>query len=641
MIKYQYNSSIESQLNLFTKFVVISEVTRMGPKIIRNSKLYDQIQDGEKFLLNHLSKASNLDGWTIYEQPHLNGDRPDFVLCHPEKGVVIIEVKDWRLDSQNYKAPGLVLGNNGKWIDKNPEKQIKKYKDNLRQFISKQYLTIEEQFNNDAYAIIECVIYFHNADADSARAYCGLNLKSHTKVIGRKQVESIGSNQFNSSGIQTICYNQSKFTHNGLLQRFVNDLQTWLNPSDYHKGRLNPINLWPDQKQYIDIKQNSYRRLSGVAGSGKSLILATKAANMLKQSNRVLVLTFNITLRHYLRDLISQQFGLGDRTLLRDELVILHFHDFIKKIAYSHEINLPESSGEDFELQWIETIKQLIPPSSIVSDMMFDGILIDEGQDFKSEWVIFIKTFFTKKTEIFICYDIDQDLYGRQKEVWIENAEEIRGIGFRGRPGRLKITHRLPGRVVQAITLIRKRFGLINKEEILVPEEQLDFFTEMTLKNFNSIKSNKSNLVLDELQQLLQKGVKIDDIAILTTNELTGVTIVNILKNKGFSLSHVFDLSGSGNKKERKNEKWKFQPGNGRLKVSTVHSFKGWEASHIIFLLDSPNNEKSTNNIEENVQQLLFIALSRVRYYDGMDFCSFTCLNFLPQYNDLQEIFNL
>jgi hypothetical protein len=653
----------------------------MGPTVIRNSKLYDQIQEGEQFLLDQMSASIALTGWTIYEQPHLNGDRPDFVLCHPEKGIVIIEVKDWRLNSQHYKSPGLVLGNDGNWYNKNPQKQVKKYKDNLLQFISKQYLSMEERYNSNSYAMIETVIYFHYADAETGRAFCGNYPESYVTVIGREQVKAIGDNQLRTCGIKTFNLERSFFAKDGFLQLFVNDLNRWMNPSDYHTERLQPIKLLPDQKPYLENRQNSYRRLSGVAGSGKSLILATKAAAMLQQSNRVLVLTYNITLRHYLRDLISQQFGVGNRKHLRDDLVILHFHDFIKKVAEAHEIDLPESNGEDFELRWIHTINKIIGSLSLNPDMTFDAILIDEGQDFKREWILFLKSFFTKKSEFFIFYDVDQDLYGRQKEVWIEDMEQTKGLGFRGRPGKLKVTRRLPGLVVQTISLLRNHFGEVNKEEIQIPDEQLDFFTELFWFNIDATKNSKYYAVYNELQRLLNKGVKVDDIAILTTHENTGLEIVNNLKNYGFSLAHVFDMTGTGSIQQRRKEKWKFQPGAGRLKVCSVHSFKGWESSHIIFVLDSPIlkqkeelisgfkmsqefnipsgsinpadlpwplqwqpvmvqqvRTEDKKDFNDNIKDLLFIALSRVRYHESMDFCSFTCLNFMEEHAEIEKI---
>ncbi len=71
----------------------------------RNAK--QKTTDGEIFLLEYLANAKHFDDKVeVYFQPCFNGDRPDIVLMSPNRGVIIIEVKDWDLslyqvDSKN------------------------------------------------------------------------------------------------------------------------------------------------------------------------------------------------------------------------------------------------------------------------------------------------------------------------------------------------------------------------------------------------------------------------------------------------------------------------------------------------------------------------------------------------------------
>ena len=37
--------------------------------------------------------------WEIYVQPHLNGNRPDFVLLNAVAGIAVFEIKDWSLST--------------------------------------------------------------------------------------------------------------------------------------------------------------------------------------------------------------------------------------------------------------------------------------------------------------------------------------------------------------------------------------------------------------------------------------------------------------------------------------------------------------------------------------------------------------
>src|SRR5687768_17347091 len=39
------------------------------------------------------------EDWTVYHEPSVRGLRPDFVILAPDYGVLVLELKDWRLSS--------------------------------------------------------------------------------------------------------------------------------------------------------------------------------------------------------------------------------------------------------------------------------------------------------------------------------------------------------------------------------------------------------------------------------------------------------------------------------------------------------------------------------------------------------------
>ena len=69
----------------------------MSAIIFENINPRDKRTEGEEKLLNVLKYSPRFDGWTVFEQPHIDSMKPDFILLHPKKGVIIIEVKDWNL----------------------------------------------------------------------------------------------------------------------------------------------------------------------------------------------------------------------------------------------------------------------------------------------------------------------------------------------------------------------------------------------------------------------------------------------------------------------------------------------------------------------------------------------------------------
>ena len=147
----------------------------------------------------------------------------------------------------------------------------------------------------------------------------------------------------------------------------------------------------------------------------------------------------------------------------------------------------------------------------------------------------------------------------------------------------------------------------------------------------------------DEIKKLLQNN-SLEDITILTTNENTGIEIVKHFKDKGVKVSHVYDMTGKKNIKERRNEKFKFNGGTGRLKICSYHSYKGWQTPNIILVLDLPSTKYNngiievSDNEEISMEDAIFISMSRVKEKELTGEYSFICLNYIRKYDKLSII---
>ncbi|MGC9491446.1 UvrD-helicase domain-containing protein, partial [Vibrio genomosp. F10] len=110
----------------------------------------------------------------------------------------------------------------------------------------------------------------------------------------------------------------------------------------------------------FDAKQNKLteskperRKVKGVAGCGKTTIMAQRAINAHNRHNGpVLILTFNITLRHYIKDKISQIQNKG----AENHFEIMHYHGFINNKLNEYGFDIGEllkryrgSDDEKFE----------------------------------------------------------------------------------------------------------------------------------------------------------------------------------------------------------------------------------------------------------------------------------------------------
>lgn len=72
---------------------------------------------GEIYLLEYLRDNFDADS-EVYFQPCFNGDRPDIIIINKNLGVIVIEVKDWKLS--NYK-----IDTNNQWSLKSNGARIK------------------------------------------------------------------------------------------------------------------------------------------------------------------------------------------------------------------------------------------------------------------------------------------------------------------------------------------------------------------------------------------------------------------------------------------------------------------------------------------------------------------------------------
>lgn len=681
----------------------------MPAKIIESLNPRDKRTEGEEYLLNVFKTSKVFNGWQVFEQPHINSMKPDFVLTNPKKGIIIIEVKDWNLESKKYINGGYILGDDGKKYKKSPINQVEGYKNCILKMDWEGNEELVESYG-DYYGYIETVVFFYGANRKEVKEFCYdseeerfyNSEKKHTKIWTIEDIEYIKSGYLknrNRYPYALLNNKESKFNENNELEHLVEEISAFMKGADYREERRKPMILNPEQNKLAELKENSTRRWKGVAGSGKSLILAEKATRALKKGKNVLLLTYNITLRHYLRDLCSTQFGTDskdDRKKLKYDLKIIHFHGFLKELFANYEIEPCKEKNEvfnkedkktsneekgDFTLNWIKVLNKLIKNEAYPDKDKYDYILIDEGQDFQGEWILFLKQFFSKKGEVLVVYDEAQDIYGHG--VWIEDPKQIKNIGFKGQVGKLRYSERMPKEIINKIQLLRRKLN-INEEEILIPKdayEEINFLSKICwLNEENESLEKKMEKIYKEFKELKKNGNAIEDITILTTNENTGIEIVKYFEERGVKVSHVYDMSGTKNIKERRKEKFKFQGGTGRLKVCSFQSYKGWQTPNVILVLDDvktyykgdkiekriskENNLKinSINNdfdfsgedvfeiapdtsnsiIEQSkiINDALFISMSRVKQNTSTGEYAFICLNYLDEYKELEKYFD-
>lgn len=397
-----------------------------------------QPTEGEWHLLHFLESVLD-DSFEVYFNPFLNGDRPDVVIMRKGAGVMIIEVKDWDLDLYtvderkhwHLKHPKN-QGEVGAYL-KSPIDQAYKYKENLFDFHIPGLLDLKikdiKNFN-----FVTCAVYFHNAtqrQVEDLLVKPFYNERGYQKFL-KWNIDLIGRDSLNEESFKKILYNRyllmkmpSLYFTDSLYQSFHQHLA----PTRHLLTDGEEISYSDDQKRLIyDTKSRSWR-VRGVVGSGKTTVLAAKAVESCKRvlangkEPRILILTYNITLKNFIRDKLSRVRGEFEWSYF----TILNYHAFIGTMMNELGINfvLPEKEEGETEREYRKRLSPYLDANYYSNRELFrryedlieryDAIFIDEIQDYIRPWMDIIRDYFLSPDgEYYLFGDVKQNIYSRQ-----------------------------------------------------------------------------------------------------------------------------------------------------------------------------------------------------------------------------------
>lgn len=526
--------------------------------------------DGEKFLINFL--VENLsDDFEIYIQPNLNGNRPDIILCHKNKGIFIIEIKDWKIEryeKDEEKDKYYKYFKNKKIEIANPNSQLKRYK---------------EQFNIFKQTPVVCIHYFHHSITQDVVNFLG---EDGIKIFGFDKKNDLIAFVSNYPNIMLKYYKQIK---------------NFISPEKHKKELGEKIYLTQQQKRLIEHTPNSWRRVKGSAGSGKTLVVVQKAVNIANADKKVLIVCFNKTLKRYIKDQLNNTFKDFDWNLIEYN----HFHGFAKLFVEENGLEVKSNGNfEEYEKNLIELVLKLQNDCQNVKNRKYDAILIDEAQDFKKEWFDILLYFLSENNEILLVADDKQNLYDRDVS-WIKESMGGYGYQFKGVWGILKESKR-SWRLPNLIQKTNNFFELFLKKYLIEhPDKNFgDFLNLQTTINENILdfqpliweNINKDNLhikILHYCKSFINEKYKPKDITILVLNKNIGNDVKFFLSNKGVNTKDMFS------------SKEDFSLNNDEITISTINSFKGMENKIIIFV------SEDINNIQNDFKT--YVALTRAK----------------------------
>lgn len=549
------------------------------------------------FLKNNLS-----DEYEIFFKPMLNGDSPDIVLLKRTAGVLIFNILDNHI--QEYR----IEGSSWYWTNEDgiefemlsPIDRGRAYKDNLYNLhIDKLQELLRT--NKNYFTIVNCCTFF----SKDSRATIGEDFFNKAKYHG-----IISKDDLNAFFLNNLL---SRFYFHRTSQYFTLDLY-----SSFKRNLIPPIHrveegrhivYSKEQERFLSSSQEQ-KRIHGVAGSGKTLVLARRAVNAhIRTKSRVLILTFNKTLRNYIQDRIND---------IREEFpwsafTILHYHEFFKASATNH--NLKVKSIKAFEnVNFFELKKANITKYQV--------LIIDEIQDYREEWFRILKKYFLIENGEFVVFgDSKQDIYQRKA---------MDTVPIQGRPSVLKKSYRLSLNIAALATKFQEYFFVGNHEieKIEVAEQAELFKTEGAIEYFSFNDPSNFEAIYSVIMDFLERNeIHQSDAAILSARtEIVAELDYFIRTRKHTETTRIFEplelrkqleqeiedswLFEERIDKLRDNLKRHFVMNTGLIKISSIHSFKGWETD-TVFLLIEGEIEGMSNTF--TTDELIYVGLTRAK----------------------------
>jgi hypothetical protein len=341
----------------------------------------------------------------------------------------------------------------------------------------------------------------------------------------------------------------------------------------------------------------------------------------------LLIVTFNMTLWHYLRDLVVREIkSVGNCK----QLTFRHFHKWCGEVCCDEEYNTgyaddyaeimkPIAKIKDRGLGAREEARALRPIlPAILNEKVpalatlaakhpnakrYDAILVDEGQDYLPHWWNALRNALRDGGEMLLVADATQDVYGTAKS-WTDSAME--GAGFAGgRWATLDVSYRLPPDAHPVVRDFADRFLPSETCDIPDPDQQdMDFFPcDLRWIQCDEQEAMRQcvNAILAMMRQTGKAGLANADITFLTDNIDFGKVVVDELETYRVHSAHTF----AREKAEQNRRKMAFFMGDARVKATTLHSFKGWEARLLVIHIGHATGQTDLATI--------YAALTRLR----------------------------
>jgi len=380
------------------------------------------------------------------------GRHPDFVINHPDQGILVLEAKDWRLDTllSASKTEVELLTDRGPVREVSPFEQVRGYMFEVVRMLERDPQLIfppDHPFKGRPIAPFGFGVVFTNITRKQfEQTDLGDVFPPERCLFRDEMTESADPERFRARLWAMVSprigppMTMPQFDRlRALLFPEVRIRQIAL-PLEIREPEANADRVLAvmdlHQEQLARSLGEGHRIVRGVAGSGKTLILAFRAEYLARAAAKpVLVLCFANGIAGRLESAMQER-GLEDR------VQVSTFHSWCFRMLRTYDIPAPNARDiPDYEGRLAASVSAVVHAveRGQIPGGQYEAVLIDEAHDFEPQWLaLAAKMVDPDKRSLMIVYDNAQAIFrGREMPVW-----RRLGIEAQGRTTVLKINYR-------------------------------------------------------------------------------------------------------------------------------------------------------------------------------------------------------
>lgn len=582
-------------------------------------------QAGERRFAQRLQSHLEDDYLVWYDVPVGKQRRyPDFIILHPQRGLLFIEVKDWKAETLKRINPTscTIETPTGRKEVPHPLEQARQcaytaINDLLR---NPQLRQNDEKYNGKLVCPYGWGVAFTNINRNQIQRGMPEDqrerlLPDHLIIYKDEMTESVDPEFF-----QAKLWDMFNVSFPGKLTLPQIDCIRWhlfpeLRIDDGRQASLLPADTEPDVEineaipeiiRIMDIQQEQlarslgegHRIIHGVAGSGKTLILGYRCLHLAQTLGKpILVLCFNITLAAKLRSFISAR-GIYDK------VQVYHFHDWCGQQLKTYHVDVLPGDAQIYD-RMVDSVVNGVDKGMIPRGQ-YGAVLIDEGHDFAPEWLRLVTQIVDPETNsLLLLYDDAQSIYRKQNSLKFSLASV--GIQAQGRTTILKLNYRNTREILEfAYKVVKDYFHGDNQTDIpLIQPEAAGISGSLpTVKNVEDLHA-EIQYTVNCLLKWHEQGVPWKEIAILYPGGIAGKMMAQALSKH--NIPHAW-LASAKYKKS-------YIADADQVAVLSIHSSKGLEFQAVVII--DASFERGRTNAEAadfgEAMRLLYVGMTRAR----------------------------